>query len=165
MPRISLALCLLMRGPVCYGSATPMRGKSLTCRQSLTFSSGLRPFSCGHRPPNFSGRSTASRRLAAHRSGRASAQVASLSSAFLNLSQRLAAHRSGRARARQSLTSSGSHSRWRTLCRASEWPSQAYRSLSRLVGILTISARAFSSDCGGSRWEAQGFRRRRLFRR
>src|SRR5262245_23935412 len=30
-----------------------MRGKSLTCRQSLTFSSGLRPFSCGHRPQKF----------------------------------------------------------------------------------------------------------------
>src|SRR5215475_80882 len=43
----------LVRGPVCYGSATPMRGKSLTCRQSLTFSSGLRPFSCGHRPQKF----------------------------------------------------------------------------------------------------------------
>jgi len=58
-----------LRCDQCDGSATLMGGKSATCRSRTSLFSGLRP-APGQRPARH-GTRTASRRLAAHQSGRA----------------------------------------------------------------------------------------------
>jgi hypothetical protein len=61
------------------GSATPMRGKSATCRHSPLLSFWVSdPFLCGHRPPQIRESLSASHRLAANRRARGIASVASL---------------------------------------------------------------------------------------
>ena len=81
-----------------YGSATPMRGKSQTCRRALfkILRSMTAKEGSETRRKN-EGPVTASQRLAAHRSGRAIAPQSLIGPGSHSQLRRLAAHRSGRA--------------------------------------------------------------------